>query len=197
MSPSNRLAALSFVLALVFASAAPAQPRWQLKVEPGDPGVVAVFDVLHQGTSYWYFPISVTNPGAEPLQVTISVKAITDTGRSYLGGFYPEARQRVERLLGRKLRDMAELRGEIGAGETWHAVALFKGVDPVMDAITFQVRGIEDTVLRIKGVSYFEVRALEFRYRQLGDEYFPWEDPIEFLGKQWTVLQQRTRVARA
>jgi hypothetical protein len=196
MSQPNRFAALSFVLALVLASASEAQPRWQLKVTPGDPGVVAVFDVLNQGTNYWYFPFSVSNPGPEPLKVMISVKAITDTGRSYLNGFYPEARKRVERTLGRKLRGMPEMRGEIKPGETWDGVALFRGVDPVMDAITFQIHGIEDVVVRVKGVSYVEIRALEFHYKQLGDEYFPWEDPIEFVGKKWKVLKQRTRVAR-
>ncbi|MBN2491723.1 MAG: hypothetical protein JXQ29_12825 [Planctomycetes bacterium] len=197
MNSPNRLAALSLVLALVCAGASTAQPRWQLKVTPGEPGVVAVFDVLNQGTNYWYFPFSVTNPGPEARQVILTVKALTDTRRTYLSGFYPEAKQRVERVLGRKFRGMSELRGEINPGETWEGVALFRSVDPVMDAITFQVRGIEDPVVRIKGVSYYEVRALEFTYKQLGDEYFPWEDPIEYVGRKWTVLEQRTRVKRS
>jgi len=196
MSQRIHLAALVVVLALLATSVADAQPRWQLKVRTGDPGVVAVFTVLNEGTNYWYFPFTVTNTTKETLNVLITAKAITDTKKTYLSGFYPEALKKVQRILGRKVRGMREMQGALKPGESWTGVALFKSVDPNMDRIIFRLRGIEDVVVRIKGVSFVEVRALDFTYQQLGDEYYPWEDPIEYIGKKWRVLKQRTRVPR-
>lgn len=196
MSQRIPIAALVVLLALLVTSAADAQPRWQLKVTPGDPGVVAVFNILNEGTNYWYFPFTVTNKTKEPLNVLLTAKALTDTKKTYLNGFYPEALKKVQRILGRKVRGLQAMRGVIKPGESWTGVALFKSVDPNMDRIIFRLRGTEDVVVRVKGVSFVEVRALEFTYQQLGDEYYPWEDPIEFIGKKWRVLKQRTRVPR-
>jgi len=198
MNQRIRLAAITAVFALmVFATAtATAQPRWVLKVKPGDPGVVAVFDVLNQGKDFWFFPFTVTNKTGKDQKVLITVNAMTDTKKTYLSGYYPDAFKKVQRILGRKIRGMREMRGVIKPGESWTGVALFKSVDPNMDRITFQIRGVEDVIIRIKGVSFVEERALEFNYRQLGDEYFPWEEPIEFIGKRWKILKQRTKVKR-
>ena len=194
------LAALPAVLVIVFASTvlstADAQPRWQLNVKAGTPGVVAVFDVLNQGKNYWYFPFTVKNTSDKEQKVLITTRALTDTRKTYTSGFYPDALKKVKRILGRNVRGMNEMHGTLKAGASWYGVAIFKAVDPNMDFITFRVQGVEDVVVRIKGVSYVEVRALDFTYRQLGDEYFPWEDPIDFLGKRWKVLKQRTRVVR-
>lgn len=194
-----RIAAGALACAIAFAAfcdRADAQPRWNLKVEAGKPGVVTVFDVLGAGTTYWYFPFSVTNKSGADQEVLLTAKALTDTNKTYFAGRYPVALRKVQRILGRKARGMSELRGTIKNDESWHAVALFRSVDPSMDRITFRLRGLEDPIVRIKGVSYLEVRSYDFRYRQSGDEYFPWEDPIEYLGRGWNVVKQRTRVPR-
>ncbi len=191
----SRLVATTGLIALL-AAAADAQPRWQLKVTPGEPGVVTTFDALNNPTSYWYFPFSVTNKTGADRNVVLGVKALTNTKKTYIAGNYPDAEQRIERLLRRKLRSGAELRKKIPNGATWHCVAIFRNVDTSMDKITFRLRGIEDVIVRVRGVSYFEVRALDFKYHQGGDEYYPWEDPIQFLGRRWSVLKQRSRVVR-
>ncbi len=194
------IAALPALIAIVFASATlstvDAQPRWQLNVKAGTPGVVAVFDVLNHGKNYWYFPFTVKNTSDKEQKVLITVQALTDTRKTYTCGYYPDAMKKVKRILGRNVRGMKDMQGTIKPGASWNGVAIFKSMDPNMDFITFRIQGIEDVVVRIKGVSYVEVRALDFKYRQLGDEYFPWEDPIDFLGMRWKVLKQRTRVVR-
>lgn len=191
----SRLVATTGLIALI-AVAADAQPRWKLTVKPGEPGVVTTFDPLNKATSYWYFPFSVTNKTGAEQFVFLGLKAMTDTKKTYIAGVYPDAEKRVERIVGRKLRSGRELLGKIANGETWHGVAIFRNVDTSMDKITFRMRGVEDTVVRVRGVSYFEVRALDFTYHQGGDEYYPWEDPIQYLGRRWTVLKQRSRVPR-
>ena len=196
MKSRIRIAALTLVLGMLIVSAADAQPRWQLKVKPMEPGVVALFDVLNQGTNYWYFPFEVKNTTDKPLDVLLTVKAFTDTNKSYVNGFYPEALKKVQRVVGVRLRSMRDMRGTIKAGETWTGVAIFKRVDPVMDRITFRILGLEDVLVTIKGVTYVEIRGLDVTYKQIGDEYFPWEDPIEYVSKKWKVLKQRTRVPR-
>ena len=196
MNARIRLAVVTLGFVMLIVSAADAQPRWQLKVDVGEPGVVAVFDVLNHGTNYWYYPITVTNKTEKPIDTMISVKAFTDTKKTYLSGYYPEALTKVQRLLGKKVEGAWKMRGVLKPGESWTAVALFKSVDTSMDRITFQIQGIEDVIECIKGICYVEIRALQFCYKQLGDEYFPWEDPIEFVNRKWKVLKQRTRVPR-
>ena len=196
MKSRIRIAALTLVLGLLIVSAADAQPRWQLKVKPMEPGVVALFDVLNQGVNYWYFPFTVKNTTDKPLNVLLTVKAFTDTNKTYVNGYYPEALQKVQRVVGLRLRDMRDMRGVIKPGESWTGVAIFKRVDPVMDRITFRILGLEDVLVTIKGVTYVEIRGLDVTYKQIGDEYFPWEDPIEYVSKKWKVLKQRTRVPR-
>lgn len=193
MARGVRLAA---VLVAAATASGGAQPRWQLKVQAHPPGVVTLFDVLGRAEVYWYFPFTLTNRTGRELDVFVTARALTDTKRTYTAGYYPEAKRRLERILGRRLRGLWEVRGKMPARASWEVVALFRDMDPNMDRVAVRLRGLEDPVLRIKGVSYLEVRALEFLFEQLGDEYYPWEDPVRFLGRRWVVLKQRSRIPR-
>ena len=57
-----------------------------------------------------------------------------------------------------------------------------------MDLLTVQVTGLVDVILKKKGITYFEKKALNLLFKRPGDEYYVQLDTVEFVKKKWIVI---------
>jgi len=184
---------LVLVLFACFLSAADAKEgvRWNLKFEQVELDRISI-KTGTQLQSYWYLIYKVSNETDETVPLRLSIKAISDVAnKTYLEGYYKKVEGVVERIKGRKLLNIRDMRSEIGPGKTLEAIAVFGSIAESTDTCKIQVLGLWDRVRREGTKLFVEDRALVLKFKRPGDEYFPQHDMIVFDRFDWVVLYSR------
>lgn len=173
---------------LVISTDAVAEDRWNLDFKQVKMGRVLV-KFGETATPYWYLVYKVTNPTDDSITLNLQIKAHSDVGKkSYIEWYSPAAVKAVAAKEGRPLKNVQEMRGDIGPGESFEAVALFRNVHEGTDNLKIEVMGLWDRVTYSKGKLVVEDRVLNLYFFRPGDEYFPQFDRFFFKKSEWVVL---------
>ncbi len=187
---------LCSLLVLFAVTSVDASERWLVEFKPIKMSRV----VVKSGetvTPYWYLVYTVKNPTDEAINLSLSIKARSDVGKlSYTEWYNPEALAVIKAREGKAIKNVREMRCEIGPGESIKAVALFRNVHEGTDLIEVQVSGLCDRVYRERDKLVFEDRVLCVYYFKPGDEYYPQFDRITFKGSKWVTLNRQERAFR-
>lgn len=191
---------------------------WLLELKPGRARRVLVGREPN-GQRYWYLPFTLTNKESTAHSFFLEIWSESDKGRQFRSidesVVVAKARKRLGLDPGQRLWSQpdfttahaeqplpptfpTELRlPRIGGGETVQCIAVFHGPDAEMDKMVVKVRGLTNDV-EVKRTDNAHERVLRQRvlvlhYRRPGDEFYAQEDPIEFLGRTWEVLEERVK----
>lgn len=157
-----RRMALLMGLALVAALAIPtaaaekeSRKRWMLDFSHGPLRTVTVRAPDGTSKTHHYMTIKVTNGTEHARQWHPLVKAITDTGRTYLAGGNSDALTEIRRAEKNKnLVTIGSTAGRMAAGASVETAAIFGAVDPLYDKITVQIFGLADPTATYKVEQY-------------------------------------------
>ena len=187
---------LCSLLVLFAVTTLDASERWRVEFKPIKMDRVVVKSG-ETATPYWYLVYTVKNPTDEAVNLSLSIKARSDVGKlSYTEWYNPEALAAIKAREGKAIKNVREMRCEIGPGESKKAVALFRNVHEGTDLVEIQVSGLWDRVYREKDRLVFEDRVLNVYYFRPGDEYYPQFDNFTFKKSKWVVLNRREKAFR-
>jgi len=182
------LCGLLVVCFMAISSFAFAEDRWHLDFKQVKMDRVLV-KIGETNTPYWYLIYKVTNPTDESISLNLQIKAYSDVGKkAYIEWYSPLAVKTIVAKEQRPLKNIQEMRNEIGPGETLEAVALFKSVHEGTDNLRIEVFGLWDRVTYNTGQIVVEDRILNIYFFRPGDEYFPQFDRFFFKKQEWVVL---------
>jgi hypothetical protein len=129
------------------AQAAEARKRWILDLKHGPLRTVSVRDGAGGVTAYHYVVLEVTNATGHGRHWYPLLKALTDTGKTYIAGGCPQALPAVRRAEGdEQLVSMESTVGMLANGRTVRMAAIFGPVDPLYDRLTLQLYGLVDPI---------------------------------------------------
>jgi len=182
------LCGLLVVCFMAISTVASAEDRWYLDFKQVKMDRVLV-KIGETQTPYWYLIYKVTNPTDESISLSLQLKAYSDVGKkAYIEWFSPLAVKTIAAKEHRAFKNVQEMRGEIGPGETFEAVALFKNVHEGTDNLRIEVFGLWDRVTYEKGQLKVEDKVLNLYFFRPGDEFYPQFDRFFFKKQKWTVL---------
>jgi hypothetical protein len=191
---------------------------WQLQFEPTGIPKRVVLGKEPNIEPYWYLPFTLENTDAQDHSFFLEITAVTDKGPNFvhyrsLG--HPLVKELVRRRLGvrpdepfwsaedyttaheptdvsaafpRQL-DMPVIK----AGQKVKCVAIFNSLDAEADFITISVRGLTNDVIMKKTAPHerkLSERVFQMHYYRPGDEYYRTEDPIEYTGHEWVIVDR-------
>jgi hypothetical protein len=151
------LAALALALAWSPAAAeeTSARERWFLDLQHGPLRTAVVRSPSGRSTAYHYMTMKVTNGTSFARQWHPLVKAVTDTGKTYLAGGFTQALDAVRRAERSKgLVPIGTTAGKLDPGQTVETVAIFGPLDALYDHINIQVYGLVDPTAVYKVEQY-------------------------------------------
>ncbi len=159
-----RRMALTLGLALIASMATSAsaaekesRQRWMLDFSHGPLRTVTVRAPSGKSATHHYMTIKVKNGTEHARQWHPLVKAITDTGRTYLAGGNSDALAAIRRAENNKnLVAIGTTAGRMAAGASHDTVAIFGAVDPLYDKITVKIFGLVDPTATYKVEQYGE-----------------------------------------
>ena len=157
-----RRIALLMGLALIVTTALPAtgaeketRERWMLDFSHGPLRTVTVRAPDGTSKTHHYMTIKVKNSTKHARQWHPLVKAITDTGKTYLAGGNADALEGIRKAEKNKsLVSIGTTAGRLAAGAGHDTVAIFGAVDPLYDKITVKVFGLVDPTATYKVEQY-------------------------------------------
>ena len=157
-----RRMALLLGLALVAAMTIPAaaaekesRKRWMLDFSHGPLRTVTVRNPDGTSETHHYMTVKVKNNTKHARQWHPLVKAITDTGKTYLAGGNSNALAAIRRAEKNKnLVTIGSTAGRMAAGATADTVAIFGAVDPLYDKVTVKIFGLVDPTATYKVEQY-------------------------------------------
>lgn len=116
-----------------------------------------------------------------------TVALLTDTGKTYYDGGYPEGRARVEKMTGKKFLTEMEAMGTFEPGKPKNAVSLFPLKDLKAKKITIQFRGLTNhyKVVHEKGKKKLLKRVYEVRYDWPGDDTHIYTRSLKYVEAKW------------
>jgi len=140
-------------------------------------------------------PFALTNSTDRELLLGPTMTLVSENLRftPEVGGFI--AQQDIQRTMFRDVSSLADLTGYvkslpdggmeaaqvIQAGETRYGVGIFPLPDRELDDMKLIVDGLNTTYRFDRR----QKRVLMVDFRHPGDEYYPYREPIEFVGKEW------------
>lgn len=131
--------------------------RWMLDFSHGPLRTVTVRGPGGDSSTYHYMTVDVANNTPHDRQWHPLVKAITDTGKTYIAGGYADALDSIRRAEKNKnLVPIGLTAGRMKAGASAETVAIFGPVDPLYDKITVQIFGLVDPTATYKVEQYGE-----------------------------------------
>ncbi len=165
------LCGLLVVCFMAISTFASAEDRWHLEFKQVKMDRVLV-KIGETNTPYWYLVYKVTNPTDESIFLNLQLKAYSDVGtKNYIEWFSPLAVKTIVAKEQRGLKNVQEMRTEIGPGETFEGVALFKNVHEGTDNLRIEVCGLWDRVTFDKGQIVVEDKVLKLYFFRPGDEF--------------------------
>jgi hypothetical protein len=187
---------------------------WQLEFEYGMPKRITL-GLEPNIENYWYLPFTLKNPDEQDHSFFLEISAVSDKNYTYRNIAQAQVRERVRRRLGIRpgekfwtaedvttAHEPTDVNAPfprsldlpvIKAGETVKCAAIFNGWDREMDRLTITIRGLTNDVIVTKTAPHerkLSERVLQLMYERPGDEYYRSEDPVEFVGRQWTTIER-------
>jgi len=148
--------------------------------------------------TFLVMPFAITNSVDRDLLVCPSMWIVSENLRftQELGGFI--AKQDVENSMFRDMLSTADLVGydaepsttelkpvqAFRAGETRYGVAVFPTPDLELDRMTVVVEGLNNTYRFDRR----QKRVLAVEFEHAGDEFYPFRESVQFVGKDWKWL---------
>jgi len=148
--------------------------------------------------AFLVMPFALTNTTDEDLLICPQMWIVSENMRftQELGGFI--AQQDVENSMYRDMLSTADFVGydadpspenvkpvqAFRAGETHHGVAVFPTPDLQLDRMTLVVEGLNNTYRFDRR----QKRVLAVEFEHAGDEFYPFRESVQFLGKEWKWL---------
>jgi hypothetical protein len=174
-------------------SSAEAAERWHLEFQPVKMDRI-LLKTGSSATAYWYMIYQVKNPMDESVPLNLFIQAQSDVGKkTYVEWYSPTAVKAVAEREGGAFKNVKEMRGSIGPGETLTAVALFRNVHEGTDTLRIRVQGLWDRVFNAKNMVVVEDKVLDLYFFRPGDEYYPQFDRFFFKKQEWVVINRQER----
>jgi hypothetical protein len=134
--------------------------RWMLEFSHGPLRTVSVRSADGTSATYHYMTIKVSNKTKYAREWHPLVKAITDTGKTYIAGGHSDAMTNIRRAeKNKKLVGIGGTAGRMRPGTTVDTVAIFGAVDPLYDKITVKIMGLVDPTATYKVEQYGDKSA--------------------------------------
>jgi hypothetical protein len=166
--------------------------------------------------TYWVVPFTLTNKDADDHAFFLEVSAKDDKKNEYRNVAQDQVKDVVRRKLGVRKTGVLWTAEDytvqhepievpptfphdmklpvIKAGESVRCVAIFRGPNVEADRLTVTFRGLTSDVVAAKTDKPNErkvtERALVLDYERPGDEFHRSSDAIEYVGRQWVVLER-------
>jgi len=191
-----KAALLSFLAVAAAASALHAgewaklamQDFWMLSVKFETAGFVDAEVPKGVRERYLYVTYTLSNKSTKKIdKARPTVVVITDTGKVYYDGGYPEGKARVEKLTGKKFLSEMKAMGEFKPGERKKVISLFPLKDLKAKQITIQFRGLTNhyKLVSEKGKKKIIKRVFEVRYDWPGDDIHIYSRPLKYVEAKW------------
>lgn len=177
-----------FICVFVEESFAGGSSRWKLDFSFQKPCSIILPEAGGKARTVWTMLYQVSNQTGEEQNLSIFIKATTDSGKAYwdLPDFQVEKAVKAK-LKKKELFNAVSICGAMPDGEMREGIAIFGDVDRNMDILTVHVSGLMDVIVRERGKTYFEKKILNLHFKRTGDEYYVQFDPLKFVKKEWVV----------
>lgn len=173
--------------------------RWRLDFEADAPKYVSVQDAQGAARSIWYVTYRVKNESGAERPLALGFRFITDLKDpkdldkplTYKAQINPEAKKAVEQRLGKELAGIADIAGaKIGDGDTVEGIVTFGELNPNVDQLDLEVRGLVDPLSREGDRAFVERKVYLIHFNRKGDEFLVTLDTVKKKSAEWKVLSR-------
>lgn len=125
--------------------------RWMFSMSHGPLRTVVVHAADRSTQAYHYMTLTVSNDTGFARKWTPMVKAMTDTGKTYIAGGHAEALESIrKRERNERLEALNATGGQLAQGQTVETVAILGPLDALYDRVTVEIYGLVDPIATYK-----------------------------------------------